>query len=604
MRQPRCVLLLLCLACARIMSVRPDEPAAAAPPESAAKKEATEEVAVSSSSAPPKVLAGESKAPSKAEAAPPRSAPAPGSAPGAALPPPHATVAAAAPPAREPPKSAGLQAGSADDNLQYNAFVHFLAEHGRRGLPHHAEERVIVEVRDSEGLPAPDVTVSVLAGGHEIFTRRTFSDGRALLFPGELPDSGKGARVQVGKTDLPLVDPQSGHLRSFRLDTPRKHFDPVPLDVAFVLDSTGSMTDEIARLKQTLDVIHFQLTHLVPAPDVRFGLVEYKDRGDDFVTRAIPFTRDVEAFRASLASVRAYGGGDEPEDVQAGLEKALHGLEWRSEGVKLAFLIGDAAPHLDYGETFTYVSAMHEAAQRGIKITAVGCSGLPIEGEVVWREIAQYTMAPYVFLSRGEKGDSEGSASSVSHHVGSNWVAENLEAIVIRFVKSELANLSTQPVAQQRDYFEARAGGSSDAVLQDLFRQSIKQLVDYSVEKIEDKTPTVLLPLSVKSKRLDAVAPQLESRLQLGLVAGTPFRLVERAAMGDLIRALEAQQGDNFDSRRLVEAGKLVPARLAVMSQLAEDAKGDTELLVKLVRLETGEMLSLSLLKIDPALLR
>jgi hypothetical protein len=403
---------------------------------------------------------------------------------------------------------------------------------------------------------------------------------------------------------LPLVDPQSGHLRSFRLDTPRKHLDPVPLDVAFVLDSTGSMADEIARLKQTLDVIHFQLTHLVPAPDVRFGLVEYKDRGDDFITRAIPFTRDVEAFRASLASVRAYGGGDEPEDVQAGLEKALHGLEWRSEGVKLAFLIGDAAPHLDYGETFTYVSAMHEAAQRGIKITAVGCSGLPIEGEVVWREIAQYTMAPYVFLSRGEKGDSEGSASSVSHHVGSNWVAENLEAIVIRFVKSELANLSTQPVAQQRDYFEARAGGSSDAVLQDLFRQSIKQLVDYSVEKIEDKTPTVLLPLSVKSKRLDAVAPQLESRLQLGLIAGTPFRLVERAAMGDLIRALEAQQGDNFDSRRLVEAGKLVPARLAVMSQLAEDAKGDTEMLVKLVRLETGEMLSLSLLKIDPALLR
>jgi hypothetical protein len=74
--------------------------------------------------------------------------------------------------------------------------------------------------------------------------------------------------------------------------------------------------------------------------------------------------------------------------------------------------------------------------------------------------------------------------------------------------------------------------------------------------------------------------------------------------MGDLIRALEAQQGDNFDSRRLVEAGKLVPARLAVMSQLAEDAKGDTEMLVKLVRLETGEMLSLSLLKIDPALLR
>ena len=249
------------------------------------------------------------------------------------------------------------------------------------------------------------------------------------------------------KQDLPLAGAQQ---RSVQLDLRRQEVQGrAPLDVAFVLDTTGSMQDEIDRLRGTLDVIHFQLSHLDPSADVRFGLVEYKDRGDEFVTRPIPFTSDIEKFRAALAKLRAYGGGDEPEDVQAGLEQAMHALAWRDQAVKVAFLIGDAPPHLDYGEQYTYLDAMQEAARRGIKIAAVGCSGLNLQGEVIWREIAQYTMAPYVFLSRGERGDMEGSASTVSHHLGSNWIAENLETIVVRMVKQEMSHLQPKLVAQQ-----------------------------------------------------------------------------------------------------------------------------------------------------------
>ena len=509
---------------------------------------------------------------------------------------------------RPPPVSANLQAGSSDDNLQFNAYLRFLAEQGQRGLPVDLTDRIVVEVRDADGLPIADADVSIRDQGRVLLTRRTYADGRTLVFPSEFPAlKGSTARIVVtalGETqELPLQD-QGAHHRICQLAVRRPRPTRASLDIAFVIDTTGSMQDEIDRLKQTLDVIHFQLSHLDPAPDLRLGLVEYKDRGDDFIVRKVAFTRDLAAFRQQLASMRAYGGGDAPEDVQKGLEEALHGLEWRESGVKLAFLIGDAAPHLDYGETFTYLSAMREAARRGIKLTAIGCSGLPVEGEVVWRELAQYTMAPYVFLSRGERGDSEGSASTVSHHIGSNWVAENLETIVIRLVKSEVANLQPRLVAQQQDYFQARPGSSNEGVLQDLFRQSVKQLVDYSVERIDDRTPTVLLPLSIKTKRLEASAGRLETRLEVGLSQGTPFRLVERRGMPDLLRALELQLGDSFDSRKIVEAGRLVPARLAVLAQVAEDPSGQAEMLVKLVRLETGELLSLSLLKIDRVLLQ
>jgi Mg-chelatase subunit ChlD len=349
--------------------------------------------------------------------------------------------------AREP-RGAGVRAGSSDDNLRFADFVSFLEENGHRGLPHDVSRRTVVEVRDAHGLPVFGADVVVTDGEeHALVQRKTYPDGRALIFP---PRGGGKLRVSYAGVSQE-VDLAGPRLKQIQLDTTRRELrGRVPLDVAFILDTTGSMGDEIERLKKTLTLIHSQLAHLDPGADVRFGLVEYKDRGDEFVTRVIPFTADLEEFSVALSRLSAGGGGDEPEDVQAGLERALHGLQWRdATAVKVAFLIGDAPPHLDYGEQFTYLSAMQEAARRGIKIAAVSCSGLNLTGEVIWREIAQYTMAPYVFLTRGERGDMDGSPSTVSHHVGPNFVTENLETIVVRVVKDELAPLSQKLIAQR-----------------------------------------------------------------------------------------------------------------------------------------------------------
>jgi hypothetical protein len=245
---------------------------------------------------------------------------------------------------------------------------------------------------------------------------------------------------------------------------------------------------------------------------------------------------------------------------------------------------------------------MQEAAERGIKIATIGASGLNRAGELVWRQIAQYTMSPFVFLTYGERGDSEGGPSSVSHHVGSNWVAENLDAIVVRMVKVELAHYAPRGARARQDYFTAiyRPGSDRGDVLQQLFQRSAGQLIDYAVERIGDRVPTLVLPTRPRATRLGRAARRLQRRLELSISRRREFRLVERRGLPTVIRAQSAQLAARYDSARAVALGKLLPARFAVLSEVAPGAaRGGVEMLVKLVRLQTGEVVSLSLLRID-----
>jgi Mg-chelatase subunit ChlD len=301
------------------------------------------------------------------------------------------------------PGSSGVKAGSSDDNLQFNAFLDFLDKNMGSVLPCSVFNRVVISVKDKNGLPLADAKVVVQDGGKTLLERRTYADGRVLIFPSESKDlQGQSVKVVVsyaGKTKDAFLNASGRHQVEIQYDLARRDFQSIPLDVAFIMDTTGSMGDEIAQLKKTLEYIHFQISNLSPRPDVRFGMVLFRDHGDEYVTQLIPLTQDVKEFQAKLNEVQAGGGGDEPEDVQEGLNQTLNELKWREEGVKLAFLIGDAEPHLDYGQTYTYVQAMNDAARKGIKIATIGASGLNTQGETVWRQVAQYTMAPFVFFT-------------------------------------------------------------------------------------------------------------------------------------------------------------------------------------------------------------
>lgn len=128
---------------------------------------------------------------------------------------------------------------------------------------------------------------------------------------------------------------------------------PIPsgrrrIEVAFVVDTTGSMGGLLRAARLKAWSIVNALADLEPRPELAMGLVAYRDHGDDYLTRAVSMTRDLDAFYAELASLRAIGGGDRPEAVDAGLREAVDALGWSAPGrpdtTRLIVLMGDAPP--------------------------------------------------------------------------------------------------------------------------------------------------------------------------------------------------------------------------------------------------------------------
>src|SRR5262245_58747597 len=98
---------------------------------------------------------------------------------------------------------------------------------------------------------------------------------------------------------------------------------PPRVEVAFVIDTTGSMAGLIDGAKRKVWSIANQLASGQPTPKVRIALVAYRDRGDAYVTQVHDLTDDIDAVYADLQRFAAEGGGDTPESVDQALHEAV-----------------------------------------------------------------------------------------------------------------------------------------------------------------------------------------------------------------------------------------------------------------------------------------
>jgi len=122
------------------------------------------------------------------------------------------------------------------------------------------------------------------------------------------------------------------------------------IEVAFVLDTTGSMSGLIDNARRKIWSIANTISRANPNADIRMGLVAYRDFGDDYVVRTCQMTPDLQEVNALLWKVRASGGGDGPEAVNEALDAGVSEIQWSQSGNtrRLMFLVGDAPPHMDY----------------------------------------------------------------------------------------------------------------------------------------------------------------------------------------------------------------------------------------------------------------
>ena len=160
------------------------------------------------------------------------------------------------------------------------------------------------------------------------------------------------------------------------------------VDVVFVLDTTGSMSGLIQTAKEKIWSIATTMASAKPTPEIRIGLVAFRDRGDRYVTQLVDLSADLDSVYAKLMDFRADGGGDTPESVNKALFDAVHGMSWSQgdQAYRVIFLIGDAPPHMDYNEV-RYPEIVADALKKGIVVNTIQCGGMSTT-VAPWTQIA------------------------------------------------------------------------------------------------------------------------------------------------------------------------------------------------------------------------
>ena len=347
-------------------------------------------------------------------------------------------------------QSGTLTAGSFDDSREpayYRKFVGGLTDGSAiAALAKKCHSQpIVIQVRDTSGQPIGSATVKLDRGqGGRHLVLRTRTDGRVVLLPSWdnfdpeqtlsvrviPPSGGEGVprTVRAEEADRPLtLEDVKGKL-------------PDRLDLAFVVDCTGSMTDELEYLKVEIRGIADAVARRFPKVRQRYALVAYRDRGDQYVTRAFDFTGSLSTFRRKLGSQSAGGGGDYPEAVDEALEQAAR-LSWDGgNAARIVFHVADAPPHTDRAERA--LRAVDDLRAHGVAIYPVASSGVGDEAELVMRAEALLTGSSYLFLT-----DDSGVGNSHAKPHFPRYHVQRLDRLMIRMIASEL---SGRPVKAER----------------------------------------------------------------------------------------------------------------------------------------------------------
>lgn len=171
------------------------------------------------------------------------------------------------------------------------------------------------------------------------------------------------------------------------------------VEIVFAIDTTGSMGGLIDGAKRKIWAIANEVARAQQKPDVKIGLVAFRDRGDAYVTRTVAMTDNLDAIYESLMGLQADGGGDTPEDVNAALDVAINKMEWskNKKVMKMVFLVGDAPPHMDYEQQVQWQALAQTAIRNNIYINTVQC-GMDGETTTVWQKIAHAAEGRYAAI--------------------------------------------------------------------------------------------------------------------------------------------------------------------------------------------------------------
>jgi hypothetical protein len=325
---------------------------------------------------------------------------------------------------------------------------------------------------------------------------------------------------------------------------------PPKVEVVFVLDTTGSMSGLIDAAKRKIWSIANELLKATPKPELKVGLVAYRDRGDAYVTKVVPLTLDLDRIHEELSGLRAQGGGDGPEDVRSALRDAITKIEWTPGrgAFKAIFLVGDAPPHLDYADVPTIEELCVSAVKAELLINTVRCGG-DGETERIWRSIASRAEGTFVSIAQDGAAASiatpfDGELGALSDRLGGTVLAYGsadkrraLEAAEARNAAPAPASAPAAAVKADRASAKVNALCHSEDDLVDAVRDGRAKLEDLKDEQLPESF-----------RKLDPAARRAKLEELSKARAEIRAKIAELAKKRDAWLAEEARKApDGFD---------------------------------------------------------
>lgn len=309
------------------------------------------------------------------------------------------------------PEAGLLTAGEWDDLANWPFWISLLEKQEWSGMSTlwglDTRQRISVQVKDAAGKPLADMPLKLQVAGSQtpLFQARTDTRGRAELFAGlEKPLTTQDLQVVLeAGTESLEQDVKLGSSDQSPLQfTVKQSLAPaVSADLMLVMDTTGSMGDELEYLKKELQNVASRISAQNRQDlTLRLSANFYRDLSDEYIVRPFPFTTDASLITKQLSEQSAGGGGDFPEAVDVALADAIDEHQWSPTArARLLFLVLDAPPHQQQTELERLRLSLSRAAAKGVRIIPVASSGIDKETEFLLRMMAISTGGRYVFLT-------------------------------------------------------------------------------------------------------------------------------------------------------------------------------------------------------------
>ncbi|MBO4634478.1 MAG: VWA domain-containing protein [Bacteroidales bacterium] len=300
----------------------------------------------------------------------------------------------------------------------------------------YTNNRVAVTVRNAAGIPVSGVKVSLMQNGQTVWMAQTDNLGHAECWAGlfQLDEDAANLKLKAGDVEQDAVVtswdcPNGVAMNNILVDaSPAAN----KADIAFIVDATGSMGDEIQFLKDDLMDILNKVGNMQSGTSFRTGAVFYRDEGreEEYLTRVSQFSASAAETVNFISRQDANGGGDYPEAVHIALAEGLQSLSWSEDAkTRIAFLLLDAPAHHKDNVIQSLQQSVSAYAQAGIKIIPISASGIDKSTEFMLRFFAAATGGTYVFITN----DSGIGGEHIEASVG-DYEVELLNDLIVRLI--------------------------------------------------------------------------------------------------------------------------------------------------------------------------